>query len=266
MPGGDPDAWKDLEPIWKADRRQGRREDRQAARGRCARQAGRGRRALHRLHRPQRRGPLRQDGAQRHRVRRHADDLRGLRAADAICWACRPPKLGEVFTEWNKGDLDSFLIQITADILQQKDPVHDGKPFVDVVLDTAGQKGTGKWTSVNALDMGVPAPTDRRSRLRPLHQRRQGRARRRRRRSCPGPQQAFNGDKTKLIAAVRDALYCSKICSYAQGFQLMRAAQNGIQLEAQFRRDRQHLARRLHHPGPLPAEDHRGLPARSGTW
>ena len=68
------------------------------------------------------------------------------------------PKMGKVFAKWNRGMLDSFLIKITADILNQKDPV-TGKAFVDVVLDTAGQKGMGKWTSVNALDMGTPAPT-----------------------------------------------------------------------------------------------------------
>ena len=65
--------------------------------------------------------------------------------------------MAEIFAEWNEGELDSFLIEITADILQQKDPANPRSFFVDVVLDTAGQKGTGKWTSVNALDMGVPA-------------------------------------------------------------------------------------------------------------
>ena len=67
------------------------------------------------------------------------------------------PELGKVFIRWNEGDLDSYLIQITADILQQKDPVHKDGYLVDYILDTAGQKGTGKWTSVNALDMGIPA-------------------------------------------------------------------------------------------------------------
>src|SRR5690349_20919745 len=70
----------------------------------------------------------------------------------------KPAEMGEIFSTWNKGAVDSFLVEITADILKQKDPVTN-KPFVDIVLDTAGQKGTGKWTSVNALDMGVPAPT-----------------------------------------------------------------------------------------------------------
>ena len=69
-----------------------------------------------------------------------------------------PKEMSGVFGNWNKGVLDSFLIEITTDILQQDDPA-TGKPFVDVVLDTAGQKGTGKWTSVNALDMGIPAPS-----------------------------------------------------------------------------------------------------------
>ena len=69
----------------------------------------------------------------------------------------RPAEMSSVFGEWNEGVLDSFLIEITADILGQKDP-ETGQPFVDIVLDTAGQKGTGKWTSVNALDMGIAAP------------------------------------------------------------------------------------------------------------
>ncbi len=69
----------------------------------------------------------------------------------------KAPELSKVFADWNKGDLDSYLIQITSDILQQPDPVHAGSYLVDYVLDTAGQKGTGKWTSTNALDMGIPA-------------------------------------------------------------------------------------------------------------
>src|SRR5476649_2867574 len=70
----------------------------------------------------------------------------------------KAPEMSAIFSEWNQGMLGSFLIEITADILKQKDPV-TRKPIVDVILDTAGQKGTGKWTSTNALDMGVPAPT-----------------------------------------------------------------------------------------------------------
>ncbi len=128
-----------------------------------------------------------------------------------------------VFQQWNTGVLDSFLIEITADILAQKDPVTGGA-FVDVVLDTAGQKGTGKWTSVNALDMGTPAPTVAEavfSRfLSAVKEERVAAAL-----ALSGPEPRWQGDRAELIAAIHDALYCSKICAYAQGFQLMRAAQ-----------------------------------------
>jgi len=133
------------------------------------------------------------------------------------------PEIGKVFAKWNDGMLDSFLIEITADILQQADPV-TGKPFVDVVLDTASQKGTGKWTSVNALDMGVPAPTVAEavfSRcLSAVKEERVAASK-----ILKGPKKQFAGNKTAFVRAIHDALYCSKICSYAQGFQLMREAQ-----------------------------------------
>lgn len=135
-----------------------------------------------------------------------------------------PDEMGAIFTEWNKGELDSFLIEITADILKQKDPV-TGQPFVDVVLDTAGQKGTGKWTSVNALDMGTPAPTVAEAVfarcISAIKSERVAAAG-----ILSGPENvAFAGDKAEMIEAIRQALYASKICSYAQGFQLMRDAQ-----------------------------------------
>jgi len=133
------------------------------------------------------------------------------------------PEIGKVFAKWNKGMLDSFLIEITADILQQADPV-TGKPIVDVILDTAGQKGTGKWTSVNALDMGVPAATVAEavfSRcLSAVKEERVAASK-----VLKGPKKKFKGNKAAFIRAIHDALYCSKICSYAQGFQLMREAQ-----------------------------------------
>ena len=134
------------------------------------------------------------------------------------------PEMGEVFTQWNSGMLDSFLIEITADILKQGDP-ETGKPFVDVVLDTAGQKGTGKWTSVNALDMGVPAPTVAEAVFaRCLSAVKEERVAASSILQGPGDF-SFEGDKAEFIQAIHDALYCSKICSYAQGFQLMREAQ-----------------------------------------
>lgn len=130
-----------------------------------------------------------------------------------------------IFAEWNRGALDSFLIEITADILQQKDPKTKRKAFVDVVLDTAGQKGTGKWTSVNALDMGVAAPTIAESVfarcISAIKEERVAASK-----ILKGPaKKTYRGSKKALIQAIHDALYCSKICSYAQGFQLMRTAQ-----------------------------------------
>ena len=133
-------------------------------------------------------------------------------------------EMGEIFSEWNRGALDSFLIEITADILKQKDPQNKRKAFVDVVLDTAGQKGTGKWTSTNALDMGVPAPTIAEAVfarcISALKDERVAASK-----ILKGPGKKYRGSKKALIAAIHDALYCSKICSYAQGFQLMRTAQ-----------------------------------------
>ncbi|MCC6263117.1 MAG: NADP-dependent phosphogluconate dehydrogenase [Bryobacterales bacterium] len=134
------------------------------------------------------------------------------------------PEAGKIFAEWNTGVLDSFLIEITADILQQVDAA-TGRPFVDVVLDTAGQKGTGKWTSVSALDMGVPAPTVAEAVfarfISAVKEERVAASK-----ILTGPAPKFSGDRDAFIAAIHDALYCSKICSYAQGFQLMRAAES----------------------------------------
>ena len=135
----------------------------------------------------------------------------------------QPAEMGEVFETWNKGVLDSFLVEITADILKHNDPV-SGKPFVDVVLDTAGQKGTGKWTSISALAMGIPAPTVAEAVfarcISALKKERLAASK-----ILQGPKDKFSGNKEALLQAIHDALYCSKICSYAQGFQLMREAQ-----------------------------------------
>ncbi|HEY1792041.1 MAG TPA: NADP-dependent phosphogluconate dehydrogenase [Opitutaceae bacterium] len=133
----------------------------------------------------------------------------------------KPAELSGVFAGWNKGILDSFLIEITSEILKQKDPVTK-KPFVDVVLDRAGQKGTGKWTSTSALDMGVPAPTIAEAvfarLLSSVKDERLAASK-----ILKGPSKRYKGSKKALIDAIHDALYCSKICSYAQGFQLLRA-------------------------------------------
>ncbi|KAF0824729.1 NADP-dependent phosphogluconate dehydrogenase [Cytobacillus firmus] len=132
-------------------------------------------------------------------------------------------ELHEVFAEWNKGELDSYLIEITADIFTKKDE-ETGKPLVDVILDTAGQKGTGKWTSQSALDLGVPLPIITESVfarfISAMKEERVNASK-----VLRGPAgQDFTGDKKAFIESVRKALYMSKICSYAQGFAQMRAA------------------------------------------
>ncbi len=132
-------------------------------------------------------------------------------------------ELHEVFSEWNKGELDSYLIEITADIFTKVDE-ETGKPLVDVILDTAGQKGTGKWTSVNALELGVPLPIITESVFaRFISAMKEERVKASS--ILSGPEiPEFSGDKQEVIEAVRQALYLSKICSYAQGFAQMRAA------------------------------------------
>ena len=133
-----------------------------------------------------------------------------------------PSEMQGVFAEWNRGELDSYLIEITAAILAKTDP-DTGKPLVQVILDTAEQKGTGKWTSGAALDLGVPAQTIAVAvfarMMSALKAERVAAAK-----LLPGPDAKFTGDRKAFIAAIRDALYASKICSYAQGFQLLRAA------------------------------------------
>lgn len=132
-------------------------------------------------------------------------------------------ELHEVFAEWNKGELDSYLIEITADIFTKKDD-ETGKALVDVILDTAGQKGTGKWTSQSALDLGVPLPIITESVFaRFISAMKQERTEASK--VLTGPEaKPFDGDKKEFIESIRKALYLSKICSYAQGFAQMRAA------------------------------------------
>lgn len=132
-------------------------------------------------------------------------------------------ELHSIFTEWNNGELDSYLIEITADIFSKYDE-ETGKPMVDVILDSAGQKGTGKWTSQSALDLGVPLSMITESVfsrfLSALKEERVAASK-----VLQGPaSKPFTGDKAEFIENVRKALYTSKIVSYAQGFAQMRAA------------------------------------------
>jgi 6-phosphogluconate dehydrogenase len=133
-----------------------------------------------------------------------------------------PAEMSTIFKRWNESELDSYLIEITSEILAKIDE-ETGQPMVDVILDTAGQKGTGKWTSGAALDLGAPAVTiaeavfsrfisalkDERVAAGAL---------------LAGPEVEFEGDRETFIEAVRQSLYAAKICSYAQGFQLLAMA------------------------------------------
>ncbi len=132
-------------------------------------------------------------------------------------------EIAEVFREWNHGELDSFLIEITADALTKKDP-ETGKPMVEIILDRAGNKGTGKWTSQSALDLGVPLPLITESvfarYISALKSERVEASK-----VLPKPAAySFDGDKKEMVEKIRQALYFSKIMSYAQGFAQMRTA------------------------------------------
>ncbi|AMQ05545.1 NADP-dependent phosphogluconate dehydrogenase [Sporosarcina psychrophila] len=132
-------------------------------------------------------------------------------------------ELHEIFSEWNKGELDSYLIEITADIFTKMDE-ETGKPLIDQILDVAGQKGTGKWTSQNALDLGVSLPIVTESVFARFISSIKG-ERVAASKLLKGPElKKYVGDPKELIEAIRKALYMSKICSYAQGFAQMRAA------------------------------------------
>ncbi len=130
-------------------------------------------------------------------------------------------QMHDVFAEWDEGELDSYLIEITRDILGYKDK--DGNEVVDLILDTAGQKGTGKWTGIEALNLGQPltliAEAVFARCLSALKQERVDASK-----ILHGPKPEFLGDKDEFINDLRQALYASKIISYAQGYQLMRAA------------------------------------------
>ncbi|MEQ9825957.1 MAG: NADP-dependent phosphogluconate dehydrogenase [Puniceicoccaceae bacterium] len=135
----------------------------------------------------------------------------------------KPSEMADVFKRWNEGVLNSYLIEITAEVLGQSDP-ETGAPLVDVILDAAGQKGTGKWTSVSALDMGVPAATIAEAVfarcISAIKEERVSASR-----ELQGPEHPKGLNRDVWLEAIHDALYCAKICSYAQGFQLMKAAE-----------------------------------------
>src|SRR5438874_3721105 len=223
MPGGDPDSWKHLKPIWEAvaakvdAKTEKPKED--YAPGKPV-QGGVPCTAY-----------LGPNGAGHYvKMVHNGIEYIDMQLIGEAYWlmtnllGMKAPELSKVFAAWNEGDLDSYLIQITADILQQRDAAHKDGYLVDYVLDTAGQKGTGKWTSVNALDMGIPANAISEAVfarcLSALKEERVAASK-----QLVGPKPETRDPRPDIINATRDALYCSKICAYAQGFQLMREAQ-----------------------------------------
>lgn len=203
MPGGSPAAWPHVKPIFQAI--SARVEDGSP----CCDWVG-------------------EDGAGHYVKMIH----NGIEYGDMqlICEAYQLMKVGlgmshdemaEVFREWDKGDLDSFLIEITGNILAYKD--QDGSPLVEKILDAAGQKGTGKWTVINSADLGIPitliAEAVYARCVSAMKEERVVASKKLR-----GPKPLIPGDRQKFIDAIRDALYASKIISYAQGYMLLRAA------------------------------------------
>ena len=139
------------------------------------------------------------------------------------------PEMQSIFNEWNKGELQSYLIEITAAVLGKKDEL-TGKPLVDMILDEAQQKGTGKWTSQNSYDVGAPIPTinaavDSRI-ISALKSQRVAASK-----VLRGPSTSYKGSRQELIEAARTALYASKITSYAQGLGMLRMASQEYQYD-----------------------------------
>ena len=203
MPGGDRNAYEQIRPIWEAIA--AKVDD-----GPCVTYIGPGGAGhfVKMVHNGIEYGDM-QLIAEAYDIMRN---VLGLKAAE----------MADIFDEWNHGDLESFLIEITAKILRVKD-TETGKPLVDLILDKAGQKGTGKWTSQVALDLGIVVPTiDAAIDTRTLSGRKEERLEASKQISGP-PRAQYAGDKRAMIDAIHDALYASKICSYAQGMNLIRA-------------------------------------------
>ncbi len=204
MPGGDPQAWPLVEAIFKAIA--AKTEDGSA----CAEWLG--------------------EGGAGHFVKMVHNgieyaDMQMISEAYFVMHRLldlTPQEMSLIFSEWNQGELNSYLIEITAKILAKKDE-ETGKPMVDVILDRAGQKGTGKWTGQTALDLGIPAQTITEAvfarGMSALKDERTVASK-----ILPGPNVQFKEDAKTFTEEIRQALYAAKVCSYAQGFQLMRAA------------------------------------------
>lgn len=203
MPGGQPEAWEQVRPILEAISAKVNDEPCVAHMG--PRGAGHYVKMVH-------------NGIEYGDMQLIAEayDLmhRGLELSNA--------RMHEIFSEWNQGKLGSYLIEITADILSKVD-AETGQSVVDLILDEAQQKGTGKWTSQNALDIGSPIPTINasvESRILSAYKEERTAAST----VLTGPAARLEGDTRGIIDLIRDALFAAKICSYAQGFSLLRLA------------------------------------------
>ena len=225
MPGGSKEAWKSLGPIWRAIAAKVDKKTGQELKGAEPGKPVKGGETC-----TAHIGP---NGAGHYVKMVHNGieyiDMQLICEAYAILrglLGMKPDEIGDVFETWNKGELLSYLVEITADVLRQRDPVDPKKYFVDIVLDAAGQKGTGKWTAMNALDIGIPANAIGEAVyarcLSALKEQRVAASK-----VLKGPEaKTIKANKKQYVDMIRDALYCSKICAYAQGFQLMEEAQN----------------------------------------
>lgn len=187
-------------------------------------------------------------------------------------------EIGDVLAKWNKGVLDSFLIEITRDIMYFNDD--DGTPLLEKILDSAGQKGTGKWTAINALDLGMPVTLIAEAVLsRCLSSIKDERTRASKVLQYVGRSSKFEGNKEQFLEDLEQALYASKIISYAQGFMLMQEVCQfssfadlshtnlfigcqGVQVEAQQAIHCSHVAWRMHYPICLLERYHCSIPCR----
>jgi len=221
MPGGDADSWKYLQPMWEAVAAKIGKDGKPIVSNTPGKPVTEGEPCTAYL------GP---NGAGHYVKMAH----NGIEYADMqlICEAYHllrsllgysPQQIGKLFETWNQGVLNSYLVEISADILQQIDK-ETGEPLVDVILDSAGQKGTGRWTAISATQMGVPAGIINEAvyarALSTLTEQRHYAASK-----LIGVTELPDLDTAYVEASIHDALYCSKICAYAQGFQIMQAAQ-----------------------------------------
>ncbi len=232
MPGGDPDSWRHLKPIWEAI---AAKID--PATGKPIPGAAPGHPVTGGVACTAYLGP---NGAGHYvKMVHNGIEYVDMQLISEAYYLLRhllqlaPDELADIFTRWNEGELDSYLIEITADVLRQRDPTNPKKFLVDCILDAAGQKGTGQWTAGSALDLGVPANSIAEAVfarcMSAVKEERVVAAKKLR-----GPVPGKRKYPRKIIEAIRQALYCSKICAYAQGFQLMRQAQQDYHWKLDF--------------------------------